>query len=134
MRIFSNVLLCSSEVNNLLRNKYLYTGRHSLNYYLYLIRNTEPVLEIQTCSPIKLLEKDRKYYCYDQFLRDVRPEGYGNICSLSYLHNKESQFGEELWMYYPAGAEPGDIILVNESNTGEYKRDIIGLPSASKLI
>ena len=134
MRIFSNVLLHTSEVNSLLRNKYLYIGRHSLNYYLYLIRNTEPVLEIQTCSPIKLLEKDRKYYCYDRFLRDVRPEGYGNICSQSYLHNKESQFGEELWMYYPAVAEPGDIILVNESNTGEYKRDIIGLPSASKLI
>lgn len=116
MRIFSNVSLSHSHVKYLLQNsKYSQTfcDLYPVNIHLYRIVHTNPI-QLYTYSPILHLEKDRKYYCYDKFNRDVRPELLGNTWDIASFEGLKQNptFEEMFWIYYPAPAEEDDLILI----------------------
>jgi len=116
MRIFSNVSLPHSHVKYLLENtKYSHTfcDLYSIKTYLYRVVNTNPI-HLYTYSPVLHLEEDRKYYCYDKFNRDVRPELLGNTWDVATVEglNQYLDFGQSFWIYYPAAAKENDIIVI----------------------
>jgi hypothetical protein len=116
MRIFSNVSLPHSHVKYLLHNStysHTFCELYTVNTYLYRIVHTRPI-RLYTYSPKLHLEKDRKYYCYDKFYRDVRPELLGNTTDISLFEGlkQDSTLCEEFWIYYPVAAESGDLIVI----------------------
>jgi hypothetical protein len=121
MRLFSNTKLSWPQTLHLFQAARLYPGRWQ-NYYLYRIEIIEPVC-LTTHSPIELLQENSKYYCYDKYSRDKRPEKFGNNFRLISVLNKEPKFGIENWGHIPKVAEPYDIIAIQNDT-------LVGYPSA----
>lgn len=117
MRIYSNTLLSWPNVLHVSQTARIYPGRW-LNYYYYKISNIEPLV-LTTHSPIELLQENCKYYCYDKYYRDKRPEIFGNTFQIINISNQESDFPKELWGYTPKVATINDIIVIkNNINNG----------------
>ncbi len=110
MRIFSSVLLSWPQVLHVSNAARVYPGRWQ-NYYVYRIATVNPT-QIISYSPIELLQKNREFYCYDRFHRDIRPEALGNVTEIVTVNNKPST---ELWITIPKAVEKNDIIAIHST-------------------
>jgi hypothetical protein len=113
MRIYSNTLLSWPTALHVTQTARIYPGRW-LNYYSYKISNIEPLV-LTTHSPIELLQENCKYYCYDKYYRDCRPEVFGNTLEKINISNQHTEFGKETWAYIPKVADINDIIIIKSN-------------------
>jgi len=107
MRIYSNKLLSLPHIIHTLNTKPLISGRYG-NLYFFHIQHIQPL--IITAYSSKLLQDNRKYYCYDNFYRNKYIEKLGNT----------SEIISEIPIYIPKPIMPNDVIIVSDDNPSEY--------------
>jgi hypothetical protein len=115
MRIFSNILLSWPQVLHVSNAARLYPGRWQ-NYYIYRIMQRDPA-EIISYSPIRLLQENREFYCYDRLHRDTQSEALGTESEMVTVNNTPPT---ELWITIPKAAKKNDVIAI-------YTRDDLPL-------
>ena len=108
MRIYSNKLLSLPHIIHTLYNaKPLITGRYG-NLYFFHIQHVQPLMI--TAYSSKLLQENRKYYCYDNFYRNKLIEKLGNTFEVI----------SEIPIYIPKASMINDVIIVSDDNPSEY--------------
>ena len=117
MRIYSDKLLAWNEV---LRASYaarINPGRW-LNTHIYKIQRIQPTF-INTFSPIELLERDRKYYLYDNLLRNKACDHLPNFIDIiEGVNGSPLLFNNDFKIYLPLTVAVGDVILIHEEIGG----------------
>lgn len=113
MPIYSNLNLSWPQCLQVFQQTRVYPGKW-YNYNLFRIVNDHP-LKIHSYSPIKLLQEDRKYYCYNIFENEHQVQ-CDNVKQLYTLNN-----GFHRNLYLPSNILAGDIILVVSENDKRIK-------------
>ena len=109
MSIYSNLILPRNLYLQIFQEAKLYPGRW-FNYTLY---NNKKTLLLHSYSPITILEKDRKYYCYKMF-QDTHPVHLENQKYTYYNYYKQQQ------LFVPSLLIPGDVIVISEDIPFHY--------------
>ena len=113
MRIYSDKILAWNEVLHA-----TYAARINpskwLNTYIYKIQRIQPTF-IHTFSPIEFLEVDRKYYLYDNLLRNKACEHLPNFIDIvEGINGNTLLFNNDCKIYLPLTVTVGDIIIIHE--------------------
>ena len=104
MRIYSNKLLSLPHIIHALKPS---TAGRCGNLYFFHIQHIQPLMI--TAYSSKLLQDNRKYYCYDNFYRNKHIEKLGNI----------SKIISEIPIYIPKASMSNDIIIVSDDNPSD---------------
>ncbi len=119
MRVFSNTILPWPTLLSTFQAARLYPGRWG-NYYIYIIDGVEPV-KIRTYSPLKLLQENRYYYCYDNFNRNKRLELFGTVSENICISDSDSGSNyNKIQIYYPKIAYTNDVIVINDNSVSGH--------------
>ena len=78
MRIYTNTRLYFPDIIHTLHASIKTPIGRWDNLYFFHIQRIHPLI-LKTSSPIELLQKNRKYYCYDKIYRNKTIENLGNI-------------------------------------------------------
>lgn len=108
MRIYSDKILAWNEVLRAAYAARVHPGKW-LNTCTYKIQRIQPVM-IYTAAPIELLTKDRKYYLYDNLLRNKACDHLPNYIDIIEGVN----FKPDTYVYLPFTVAPSDFILIHE--------------------
>jgi hypothetical protein len=109
MRIYSNKLLSLPHIIHTLHNAKPPTAGRWGNLYFFHIQHVQPLM-ITAYSSVKLLQENRKYYCYDNYYRNKQVEKLGNT----------SEIISEIPVYIPKASMTNDVIIVSDDNPSEY--------------
>jgi hypothetical protein len=128
MRIYSNILLSLPHIVHVLNKPYtgqwgnLYTFRPLgiSNSQRSNVKSGHTFIALRHF--IHLLEKDRKYYCYDTFYRNKYIEKFGNISRI--ITDKNT------CIYIPQFSMADDIFIIKDDNPSH---DHITLPKWLKF-
>jgi hypothetical protein len=101
MRIYSNTLLSLPHIVHVLNKPY--TGQWG-NLYTFNVKAGNTFITLRPF--IHLLEKDRKYYCYDTFYRNKHIEKFGNISRIITEKNT--------CIYIPQFSMVDDIFIIKD--------------------
>ena len=118
MRIHSNTLLSLPHIIHAFRAAYKNPGRWG-NLYVFHIEHTKPLV-LTTYSPIKLLQENIKYYCYDDFYRNKHLEKIGNIYEPVYTDG-----GKKTYINIPKCSAVNDIIIIRNDNPSDNPSAIV---------
>lgn len=105
MRIYSNKLLSLPHIIHTLHNATPPTAGRWGNLYFFHIQHVQP-LALTAYSSVKLLQENRKYYCYDNFYRNKPIEKLGNTFEMI----------SEIPVYIPKATMSNDVIIVSDDN------------------
>lgn len=113
MRIYSDKILAWNEVLHATYAARINPGNW-LNKYIYKIQRIQPTF-IHTFSPIEFLEVDRKYYLYDNLLRNRACDHIPNFIDIvEGINGNTLLFNNDCKIYLPLTVTVGDIILIHE--------------------
>lgn len=104
MRIYSNKLLSLPHIIHALK---LPTAGRCGNLYFFHIQHIQPLMI--TAYSSKLLQDNRKYYCYDNYYRNKQVEKLGNT----------SEIISEIPIYIPKNIMTNDVIIVSDDNPSD---------------
>lgn len=104
MRIFSDKVLSWTQILHVNHGIRTYSNLWN-NYHIYLLQDLKP-LTIYSKSSLSILEENRYYYCYKNYIQDVYSEGFDNNYGVIRQYNK--LYG----VYYPENATFGDFIVI----------------------
>jgi len=110
MRIYSNKLLSLPHIIHTLHNAKPPTAGRWGNLYFFHIQHVQP-LALTAYSSVKLLQDNRKYYCYDNFYRNKPIEKLGNTFEMI----------SEIPVYIPKATMSNDVIIVSDDNPSEHQ-------------
>ena len=110
MRIYSNKLLSLPHIIHTLHNATPPTAGRWGNIYFFHIQHVQP-LALTAYSSVKLLQENRKYYCYDNFYRNKPIEKLGNTFEMI----------SEIPVYIPKATMSNDVIIISDDNPSEYQ-------------
>jgi hypothetical protein len=110
MRIYSNKLLSLPHIIHTLHNANPPTAGRWGNLYFFHIQHVQP-LALTAYSSVKLLQDNRKYYCYDNFYRNKPIEKLGNTFEMI----------SEIPVYIPKASMSNDVIIVSDDNPSEHQ-------------
>ncbi len=120
MRIHSNIILPWPQVLHAFNSSRIYNGQWG-NFNFFKVVSNKP-FDINSYSPITLLETNRYYYLYNNYFRDVTQEKYGNVIEKITIYNPSTKNVETSYIWIPKIVETGDVILVHTDNiTPTYK-------------
>jgi hypothetical protein len=108
MRIYSNKLLSLPHIIHTLHNATPPTAGRWGNLYFFHIQHVQP-LALTAYSSVKLLQENRKYYCYDNFYRNKLIEKLGNTFEII----------SEIPVYIPKASMSNDVIIVSDDNPSD---------------
>jgi hypothetical protein len=108
MRIYSNKLLSLPHIIHTLHNATPPTAGRWGNLYFFHIQHVQP-LALTAYSSVKLLQDNRKYYCYDNFYRNKPIEKLGNTFEMI----------SEIPVYIPKASMSNDVIIVSDDNPSD---------------
>jgi len=108
MRIYSNKLLSLPHIIHTLHNATPPTAGRWGNLYFFHIQHVQP-LALTAYSSVKLLQENRKYYCYDNFYRNKPIEKLGNTFEII----------SEIPVYIPKASMSNDVIIVSDDNPSD---------------
>ena len=110
MRIYSNKLLSLPHIIHTLHNATPPIAGRWGNLYFFHIQHVQPLV-ITAYSSVKLLQENRKYYCYDNFYRNKPIEKLGNTFEVI----------SETPVYIPKATMSNDVIIVSDDNPSEHQ-------------
>jgi hypothetical protein len=115
MRIYSKTLLSWPLVIHISQAARLYPGQWQ-NYYLYRITNRYPNVKLKTYSPIKYLQENSSFFCYDKYncIKEVEKDSN----ELSLICNSLNKSINKQYIYIPKSANVDDILVVYKDNLG----------------
>jgi hypothetical protein len=104
MRIFSNIVLSRPHLLHINQVARFHPGKWN-NYHIFRISMVEP-LKIITYSPLNLLEDNRQYFCYHNFLRDRTTNNQNKHVLMNESSNK-------YFIYVPETVGFNDVIIIH---------------------
>jgi hypothetical protein len=124
MRIYSDKILAWNEVLHAAYAARVNPGRW-LNTHVYKIKRIQPTI-IHTFSPIEFLEKDRKYYLYDNLLRNKACDHLPNFIDIvEGINGRMFLFNNDCKIYLPLTVAVGDVLLIHEDVGGHGEQIIL---------
>jgi hypothetical protein len=115
MRIYSDKLLAWHEILHTSYAAHVNPGRW-LNRNLYKIKRTKPVI-LHSSSPIEFLQKNRKYYLYDNLQQNKVYNHIGNYIDVIQGINGRP----DMYIYLPFTVALHDVIVIHEDIGGHYE-------------
>jgi hypothetical protein len=104
MRIFSNIVLNWPQLLHVNQVSRLYSGKLG-DYQIFRVSMIEP-LKINSYSPLNLLEENRPYFCYHNFLRDRTTNNQNKHVLINDSHRT-------YFIYVPETVGFNDIIIIH---------------------